>query len=111
MTIRPFLHLPPPPADPIARRLYEVLQIMRRGKLECTTTLTLTASATTTTLNYKGLSPQSVVIFDPTTANAAAELYGGTMYVLTADRGNDAWTVTHANAVSTDRTFAVAVIG
>lgn len=110
-TIRPFLHFPPPPSDPYLRRLYEVLQSMRRGKLEMVTTLTLTENATSTTLNFKGLSPQSVVVFDPTTANAAAELYGGTMYVLAADRGNDAWTVTHSNAVSTDRTFMVACLG
>lgn len=111
MTIRPFLHFPPPPANPELRRQYEVLQAIRRGKIECVTELTLTAGTTTTTLNFKGLSPQSVVIFDPKTANAAAELAAGTMYVLTANRGNDAWTVTHANAGTTDRTFQVACIG
>lgn len=111
MTVRPFLHLPPPPQDPEARRLYEVVQGLRRGKLECVVEFTLTANAATSTLNFKGLSPQSVVIFDPKTANAAAELYGGTMYVLTANRGNDAWTVTHANNAQTDREFQVAVIG
>jgi len=111
MTIRPFLHFPPPPNDPFLRRQYEVLQQMRAGKLECVTTLTLSPGVTTTVLNFYGLSPQSVVVFDPTTANAAAELAAGTMYVLTANRGNDAWTVTHANAVSADRTFQVAVIG
>ena len=72
--------------------------------------LTLTANAATSTLTFKGLSPQSVVIFDPKTANAAAELYGATMYVLTANRGNDTWTVTHANNAQTDRTFQVAVL-
>lgn len=111
MTIRPFLHLPPPANTPEARRLHESLQAMRRGKLECVTELTLTANAATTTLSYLGLSPQSVVTFDPKTANAAAELYGGTMYVLTADRGNDSWTITHSNAASTDRTFQISVIG
>jgi hypothetical protein len=111
MTIRPFLHLPPPPSDPAVRRLFEVVQQMRRGKMECVSEITLTANAATTVLNFKGLSPQSVVIFDPKTANAAAELYGGTMYVLTANRGNDAWTITHANNAQTDRTFQAAVIG
>ena len=111
MTIRPFLHLPPPPNNPAIRRLYEVMQAMRRGKLENVTEITLTANAATSTLSFKGLSPQSVVVFDPKTANAAAELYGGTMYVLTANRGNDTWTVTHANNAQVDRTFQVAVIG
>jgi hypothetical protein len=72
---------------------------------------TLTADVATSTLTWKGLSPQSVVVFDPKTANAAAELYGGTMHVLTADRGNDAWTVTHTNSAQVDRTFQVAIIG
>lgn len=111
MSIRPFLHLPPPPNNPEARRLWEVVQQMRKGKLEVVTTLTLTANVAETTLNFKGLSPQSVVVFDPKTANAAAELYGGTMYVLTADRGNDVWDITHANNAQTDRTFQVAVLG
>lgn len=111
MTVRPFLHLPPPSSNPEIRRLYEVLQQIRRGKLEAVTELTLTANAATSTLTFKGLSPQSVVVFDPKTANAAAELYGGTMYVLTANRTNDSWTVTHANNAQTDRTFQVAVIG
>ena len=111
MTVRAFLHLPPPPFDPQLRRLWEVVSQMRRGKLEVVSEFTLTANAATSVLSFKGLSPQSVVVFDPKTANAAAELYGGTMYVLTANRGNDTWTVTHANNAQTDRTFQVAVIG
>lgn len=111
MTVRPFLHLPPPQNTPEARRLHEVMQQVRRGKLECVVELTLTPNAATTTLSYKGLSPQSVVTFDPKTANATAELYGGTMYVLAADRGNDSWTVTHANNAQADRTFQVSIIG
>jgi uncharacterized secreted protein with C-terminal beta-propeller domain len=91
--------------------MWEAVQQMRRGKMDIVTELTLTANVATSTLTWKGLSPQSVVVFDPKTANAAAELYGGTMYVLTADRGNDAWTVTHANNAQTDRVFQVAIIG
>ena len=111
MTVRSFLHLPPAPPTPEGRRLFEVVQQLRRGKMDIVTELTLTANAATSTLNWKGLSPQSVVVFDPKTANAAAELYGGTLYVLTAGRGNDVWTVTHANNAQTDRTFQVAIIG
>lgn len=111
MTVRSFLHLPPAPRDPSARRLWEVLAQVRRGKMDAVTELTLTANAATSTLAWKGLSPQSVVLFDPKTANAAAELAAGTMYVLTANRGNDTWTVTHANNAQADRTFQVAIIG
>ena len=111
MTVRSFLHLSPAPRDPDLRRLWEVVSQVRRGKMDIVSEFTLTANAATSTLNFKGLSPQSVVIFDPTTANAAAELAAGTLYVLTANRGNDAWTVTHANNAQVDRTYQVAVLG
>jgi hypothetical protein len=110
MAVRPFLHLPPPPRDPDGRRLWEVVAQVRRGKIDAVSTFTLTANAASSVLNFKGLSPQSVVIFDPKTANAATELYGGTMYALTANRGNDQWTVTHANNAQADRTFQVLVM-
>ena len=84
---------------------------MWNGKLNNTGTITLTINVATTVLNRKGLSPQSVVHFDPKTANAASDLYGGGMYVLTANRGNDAWTITHANNATADRTFQYSVLG
>jgi hypothetical protein len=118
MTVREFLHLPPPAPSlnpqqmsSYMRRIWETLQPLRKGKTENVTELTLTANVATTVLNYRGLSPQSVVIFDPKTANAAAELAAGTMYVLTANRANDQWTITHANNAQVDRSYQVAVIG
>ena len=118
MTIRPFLHLPPPGSlatfgdvTAYARRLWDALHALRLGKMECTGEITLTANAATTVLNRVGLSPQSVVHFDPKTANAATELYGATMYVLTANRTNDIWTITHANNANADRTFQYTAIG
>ena len=118
MTNQPLLG----PADPVnittfttlttyLRGLRGVILSMWNGKLNCTGTITLTAGAATTVLNRKGLSPQSVVHFDPKTANAATELYGATMYVLTANRGNDAWTITHANNANADKTFQYTIIG
>ena len=113
-----FLHgKPPGPFRDFAsvtawlRTFWDAFSVTRRGKMDCVTTLTLTANSATTTFNYIRLSPQSVVTFDPQTANAAAELYGATMYVLTANRGNEVWTITNANNANADRTFAVSVIG
>jgi hypothetical protein len=118
MSVYPFLHLPPPAPSltpqqmsSYMRRIWDAMQPLRKGKTENVTELTLTANVATTVLNYKGLSPQSVIVFDPKTANAAAELAAGTMYVLTANRANDQWTVTHANNAQADRSFQVAVIG
>lgn len=93
------------------RNLRGVIFTIWQGKLQCVETITLTANQATSTLSFKGLSPYSVVHFDPKTANAAAELAAGTMYVLTANRGNDSWTITHANNAQADRTFQFSVIG
>ena len=118
MTIYPFLHLPSPTefqnltqVGSYLRRMWESLQSTRKGKLECVTQVTLTASAASTVLTDSRISPQSVLVFDPLTANAAAEKAAGTLYVTTANRGDGTATITHANAASTDRTFNVAIIG
>lgn len=89
----------------------EVANSLRDGKINSTGTVTLTTSSATTTLTNAFLSPSSVVLFDPQTANAAAELYGATMYVLTANRGTGSWTITNANNAQSDRTFAYVVLG
>ena len=118
MTIRPYQHTAPPPTvssfqdvTSALRRLYDSIFRARQGKLDCITELTLTANSATTTFNDVRLSAQSVVTFDPKTANAAAELAAGTMYTLTANRGSGTWTITNANNANADRTFQVSIIG
>lgn len=115
MAVRGFLHPEQPPArgelHQWARRMWESYYKARHGKLDCVAEFTLTANAATSTLTFEWLSPQSVVTFDPKTANAATEKAAGTLYVLTANRGNKTWTVTHANNAQADRTFQVSIIG
>jgi hypothetical protein len=82
-----------------------------QGKMNAVGTLTLSAGATSTSLSDSRLTQGSVVQFDPLTANAAAELAAGTLYVLAANRNKATWTVTHANAATTDRSFRVLIIG
>lgn len=89
----------------------QVTRSLLAGNINSTTTVTLTAGATTTTLTDPNLTPSKIVLFDPVTANAQQELTGGLMYVLTADRGVGSWTITHAAGASTDRTFAVLIMG
>lgn len=118
MTIRPFLHLPPPASlnsfaavTAYLRRLLESINAMRRGKLECVVEFTVTANTTTTDLVDPRLSPQSAVFFDPLTANAAQNVADSNFYVLEANRGNGTWKVTHPNQVTTDRKFKVIILG
>ena len=118
MTVRPYLHFSPPQTfsnfsdvTGYCRRVFDALHSARRDKIECVAELTLTANAATTTLTDERLSVQSVVHFDPKTANAATEIYGATMYVLTANRITGAWVITHANNAQADRSFQVSIIG
>jgi hypothetical protein len=111
MSVRPFLHLPPPAANPELRRLYEVLQQMRRGKLEMVGEFTLTANVASSVLTDSRISKQSVIVWHPRTANAAAEMAAGTMYITDANMGTGTATVAHANNAQTDRQFRYAVIG
>ena len=111
MTIRSFLHFPPPPNDPFSRRMYEVLQQIRSGKLEVVGEVTLTAGAASTAVTDIRVSPQSVIVWHPRTANAAAEMAAGTMYITDANMGGGTATVTHANNAQVDRTFRLAIIG
>ena len=111
----------PPPLDAGAsdpeslrrfgRQLGEGVGALFQGKMNVTASLTLTANAASSTLTDARLSPNSVVLWDAMTANAAAELGNGTIYVTSANRNKGAWTVTHANAASTDRTFRVLILG
>ena len=94
-------------------RVSHVLRLAMRGKINALgeRTFTLTANAATSTLTDERLTSDGVVFFDPLTANAAAELAAGTLYVLSASRNNGAWTVTHANNAQTDRDFRILMIG
>lgn len=113
MALAPLASLPPPMNDgPLKevwlylRRLYSVIDNMRKGKLACLTTVTLTAGTTTTTLTDIRISQQSGLYLMPTTANASAAL--AATYMVPA---NGTATITHANNAQTDRTFTVAIIG
>ena len=88
------------------RKLAEILDGVMDGKINSTGSVTLTASATTTTLLDRRIGTGSVLLFMPTTENAAGEIG---MYV--SARGDGTATITHASMSQTDRTFAYAVLG
>jgi len=100
-----FRTLPPMGAEP--RQIAEVVNRTIDGKLNSTGSVTLTASATSTVVAEARSGSDSVILFMPTTANAAAEL--ATMFV--SSRGKQTFTITHANNGQTDRTFKYVVIG
>ena len=92
------------------------INLALRGKLNAVyrvadADFTLTANAASTVLTDERLSYFSWVGFMPMTANAAAEIGAGTMFVAAASLNNGAWTITHANNSQTDRTFRVVILG
>ena len=74
-----------------------------RSEADSASSVTLTASSATTVVSDAKVSQQSRIFFFPTTANGAAELGAGGMYV--SSKGDKTFTITHANNAQTDRTF------
>lgn len=72
---------------------------------------TLTASVASSTLTDDRIGFNSAIILVPTTANAAAELGAGTLYISESGRVNGSVVITHANNAQTDRTFRFIVMG
>ena len=88
-----------------------------QGKTNNTHTVTLTANSATSTVSVaqNDIGPLSTILFMPLTANAAADIGAGTMYVsaITIDGAASTFqfTITHANNAQVDRTFRFAIIG
>lgn len=83
------------------------------GKSNNTGTVTLTTSTSSTTVVLaKGrLGPNTVILFQPTTANAAIEVSTATMWVSTMDPLNNRFILTNAVNNKNDRTFNFVLIG
>ena len=91
------------------RETANVVNLLVDGKINAAGTVTLGASAATTTVTDYRVGSESVIVFTPTTENAAAEQGGGTMFL--SARAKQSFTLTHANNSQTDRTFIYIVIG
>lgn len=101
-----FRTLPPFGAD--QRAVSEVVRGIMDGKTNNTGTVTLAASsATSTTLNDPRIGYDSVILFMPMTANAAAFLTA--FYVSARSQGSA--TITHSANTLSDRKFAYVVVG
>jgi len=88
-------------------RLSDAINNILQGKTNNRGSITLTASSATSTLSDKRIGADSVILLQPTTANAAAEL--ATLYFGTP--GDGSVTINHANNAQVDRTFKYVVIG
>jgi hypothetical protein len=94
------------------KKIVLAIQQLAAGRSNATGTVTLTPSASTTTVTPTQtgtIAAGSTPILTPTTANAAAEVGNGTMYVSAVANGS--FTITHANSATTGRTFLWAILG
>lgn len=91
--------------NPTPREVSERVNAVIEGKTNAITSVTLTASSTTTTVQNTLVTSLSVPVLVPTTANAAAENW----YI--SSRTTGSFVITHANAGTTDRTFLVIIFG
>lgn len=80
---------------------------LNRGKFNCTIALTLTPSATSTTLLDERIGYGSYIDFMPQTANAATAKQS--IYVAGLQKGQ--CTVHHASSANVDQTFTVVILG
>jgi len=100
-----------PKATDFERSITSVINNLMKGKSNNTGSVTLTANAGTTTVTLATglLTPDTIILFMPTTAHAATEFGAGTMYVSSVT--TTTFVITHVNNAQTDRTFSYARIG
>ncbi|MGB8840087.1 MAG: hypothetical protein WCC64_03350 [Aliidongia sp.] len=90
------------------RQLAEGVNRVNQGHLNACLFVTLAANEPTTTVVDSRISKQTCASFMPQTADAAAEIAGGAMYVACT---NGLLTISHANNAKADRTFTMSMIG
>lgn len=85
------------------------IEQLAQGRLNCTGTFTLQANATSTTVKAPNVAPGTIITLSQQSANAAAAF--ATTFVLPSNVFQGSFTVSHASAASTDRTFGFIGIG
>jgi hypothetical protein len=91
------------------KKIVLAIQQLAAGRSNAVGSVTLATGVSSTTVTTANCAAGSVPILVPASANAAAEVGNGTMYVSAV--ANGAFTITHANAASTGRVFLWAVVG
>lgn len=91
------------------KKIVLAIQQLAAGRSNAVGSVTLATGSATTTVSTPNCAAGSTPILTPATANAAAELGNGTMYVSAVANGS--FTITHANSATAGRTFLYAILG
>ena len=97
-----------PQEKDVFKIVFAVRQLLE-GRSNATGSVTLTPSATTTTVAAPTCAAGSAIFLFPQTANAAGALAG--TYMLASNVTKERFIVSHANAGTTDRTFWWVALG
>jgi len=99
------------PGETNAGRIVAAIRQLIAGRSNAAGAVTLNANATSTTVVAPNCAAGSEIFLFPRSANAAAEVKNGTIYVPGANVANRSFVITHANNAQTDRTFSYLAIG
>lgn len=91
------------------KKIVLAIQQLAAGRSNAVGSVTLATGSATTVVSAANCAAGSTPILTPASANAAAELGNGTLYVSAVANGS--FTITHANSATTGRTFLFAVLG
>lgn len=90
-------------------KINQAIEQIDQGRLNCSGTFTLAASATTTSVDAPTVAPGTSISFSAMTADAATAF--ATTFILAANVFAGSFIVSHASGASTDRTFSWIAIG
>jgi hypothetical protein len=91
------------------KKIVLAIQQLAAGRSNAVGTVTLATGSATTIVADKNCAAGSTPLLTPTTANAAAEIGNGTMFVSAVANGS--FTISHANSATSGRTFLYAIHG
>lgn len=101
----------PPVGEKDITQIVRALRDLFMGRQNAMGELTLTANQATTTITVSNVGEQSVIHLTARTANAAAEIGAGTLYIPAATTVPGQFVIHHANNAQVDRTFGYSIQG
>jgi hypothetical protein len=99
------------PGETNVGRIVSAIRQLIAGRSNAAGSVTLSANAASTIVTAPNCAAACEILLFPRTANAAAEVKNGTVYVLVSDVANKSFRITHANNAQTDRTFSFLAVG
>lgn len=87
------------------------LQQLGAGRSNAVGVVTLTASATSTTVTDPNCAVGTTIILAPSTAHASAEVGNGTIFIPIATISNGSFVIQHASNTQTDRIYRYSLQG